>query len=650
MYRVTVKTEGKEYLLHDPRDDVMQLINPELSEEIGKNGTFTFSISPLHPNKDKIIPLVSEIMLWQDKEMFFCCRMLNVESDFYNTGSAICEGELAYLNDSVQTPYSFTGNTYEYFCFLLGNHNQQVEPRKRFEAGNVTVAGEQIVRENAEYISTMKEMLSQLRDRHGGYLHVRYAKGKKYLDYVHDYGGINKQVIRFGENLIELNKYIDPINLITVLVPLGASITSDDSAEPSKPLDITSVNGGKYYIANEVAVSKYGQIWGTKKFDDVTDPEVLMAKGKAYLEECAVIPETIELMAVDLSLIHVDTEPMQVGYWTETESRPHGIKRRLMLSGKILSLVDPGRNSITLGQVRKTFTSENAKKELEISARINSVASSASKEIRAKVENATQLITGGKGGYVVLDVTDPDTGEKTHPWRILIMNTPDKETATNVIQLNQNGIGFSTTGINGPYSNAWTIDGNLVADFITTGTMLADRIRGGSLEVGGSGLGRDGRIVVKDVQDREIGYWDKTGLHVYQGVIEGTDIRGGTIDIGHGTFKVDGDGTVCIESGDINIGPVYINENYTDIGPFRASRAEVGALFSTNDELWLTTSAYDGSGPAIVMKKGNYKTRIGYGGIVTPDISLDDSWVDGWSLVDMLKDLYSRVNSLEDSL
>ena len=107
---------------------------------------------------------------------------------------------------------------------------------------------------------------------------------------------------------------------------------------------------------------------------------------------------------------------------------------------------------------------------MELSNSIKKVGESASSEIRRKVENATSLITGGLGGYVVLDVEDPVTGKKIHPWRILVMNTPDKNTATHVIQLNQNGLGFSTTGINGPYRNAWTIDGNLVADFITSGT------------------------------------------------------------------------------------------------------------------------------------------------------------------------------------
>ena len=85
-----------------------------------------------------------------------------------------------------------------------------------------------------------------------------------------------------------------------------------------------------------------------------------------------------------------------------------------------------------------------------------------------------------------------------------------------MIQFNRNGIGFSTTGIGGPYRNAWTIDGNLVADFITTGTMLADRIRGGTLELGGM-ANKGGVIIIRDANGKEIGRWDKDGLVATKG-------------------------------------------------------------------------------------------------------------------------------------
>lgn len=536
MYRVMVITDGIEYPLHEPRDNEgeLQLIDPVVTLEMGKNGQLTFRIAPGHPHKDKIRPLKSEIIVYQDNEMIFAGRSIGDEDDFYNRGKVTCEGELAYLIDSIQRPYNSSGSGSEFLRKCLDVHNSQVEERKQFLIGNVTVpdSAAEINRSNTDCENTLKTLKSQLVNRNGGYLRIRRDGGKKYLDYVNDYGGINDQPIRFGENLLDLSKHVKTTSIITALIPYGATVESEDPDVEDKLLDITSVNGGKDYIYDQAAVDTYGWIWGVQTFDDVTDPSVLLAKGRAYLQEAIALPVTLDLKAVDMSLIDVDIQQLRVGYWTQVESVPHGISKRFMLSKKTIHLDNPGKDEVILGQTLPTFTASTNKDQAAITDRINRVADSTSREINKKVENATQLITGGKGGYVVLDVVDPETGKKTQPWRMLIMDTSDKETAKSVIQINKNGIGFSTTGINGPYKNAWTIDGNLVADFITTGTMLADRVKGGTLEIGGSGFARDGKIVVYNASGGQIGYWDKTGLHVYEGVIEGSRIRGGTIAVG----------------------------------------------------------------------------------------------------------------------
>lgn len=92
------------------------------------------------------------------------------------------------------------------------------------------------------------------------------------------------------------------------------------------------------------------------------------------------------------------------------------------------------------------------------------------------IENATDLLTGGTGGYVVIG-----RNAAGQPNEIFIMDQPDTAQAVSVIRLNKNGIGFSTQGINGPYTNAWTIDGHLVADFMDTGTLSATIIKAGVL-------------------------------------------------------------------------------------------------------------------------------------------------------------------------
>ena len=90
------------------------------------------------------------------------------------------------------------------------------------------------------------------------------------------------------------------------------------------------------------------------------------------------------------------------------------------------------------------------------------------------VDHQTDIITGQDGGYVLLD-------PKEAPSRILIMDTPDKNTARNVLQINNAGIGFSKTGINGTYETAWTLDGGFNASFITAGEIVGITIRGTTL-------------------------------------------------------------------------------------------------------------------------------------------------------------------------
>ncbi|MED2777754.1 endopeptidase, partial [Bacillus thuringiensis] len=85
-------------------------------------------------------------------------------------------------------------------------------------------------------------------------------------------------------------------------------------------------------------------------------------------------------------------------------------------------------------------------------------------------ENATNLINSGFGGNV-----------RFYPDRILLMDTKDERTAQKVWQWNMNGLGYSSTGVNGPYGTAITRDGRIVADFITVGTLNGNLIRGGEM-------------------------------------------------------------------------------------------------------------------------------------------------------------------------
>lgn len=94
------------------------------------------------------------------------------------------------------------------------------------------------------------------------------------------------------------------------------------------------------------------------------------------------------------------------------------------------------------------------------------------------IDNATKLITGGLGGYVLLHSS---TGSNKYPDEILVMDSDSIKTATKVWRWNQNGFGFSQSGYNGPYSTAITMDGSIVADFITAGELNGSVIKAGTI-------------------------------------------------------------------------------------------------------------------------------------------------------------------------
>lgn len=97
-----------------------------------------------------------------------------------------------------------------------------------------------------------------------------------------------------------------------------------------------------------------------------------------------------------------------------------------------------------------------------------------SSSLKDAFEEANEKITGNRGGYLTARYD-----ENGKPYEFLVMDTEDINSATNVIRLNQEGIGFSQNGYNGPFGVAITIDGHIVADFIDTGILNAGMIRSG---------------------------------------------------------------------------------------------------------------------------------------------------------------------------
>lgn len=124
--------------------------------------------------------------------------------------------------------------------------------------------------------------------------------------------------------------------------------------------------------------------------------------------------------------------------------------------------------------------------------------------LKEELNEATDKIIGILGdSFVILSGS-----------QILIVDTLPKEEATNVIRLNSAGIGFSQSGISGPFNSAWTIDGTLDMQQINVINLVADMIKGGTLKLG-TKLNQAGLIEIYDEANKLIGEINKDGFKMY---------------------------------------------------------------------------------------------------------------------------------------
>lgn len=126
-------------------------------------------------------------------------------------------------------------------------------------------------------------------------------------------------------------------------------------------------------------------------------------------------------------------------------------------------------DSIELGQPQTTF---GQALQADLTKQVEQAQSAMQTIMDAAIQQATDLIAGGRGGHLVIG-----RNADGEPEELLIMDTDNILTATNIIRMNLSGIGFSTNG-GQSYSTAWTINGAFVADFITSGTLRAIMIQG----------------------------------------------------------------------------------------------------------------------------------------------------------------------------
>lgn len=355
--------------IYQPMDNTLSLFSPKLTVEMGKAGSLTFQIPPSNKYYNALPQLTTTITVEMDDTEIFRGRVLTNNRNFNNVRTIYCEGDLAYLVDSVQKAEKYDGKAHALFRKIIAAHNARVEASKRFTVGSITVEDRDVLLTGKsddiqdaetgkfdykqiainsiadEWQNTFEFIETCLIDYTGGYLRTRRQNGVTYVDLLADYGTTATQDIEFGKNLLDLTEEVSAEDVFTVLIPLG-----------DENLTIESVNNGSDELVDAAAVARYGRIVKTHVFDSVNEPSTLLENGRRYLASNVNVPVTITVKAVDMHLVDPNASPIFVGDKVHVTSVPHGMLDTLTCTKIEYDMENPANNTYTFGTPKQSLT------------------------------------------------------------------------------------------------------------------------------------------------------------------------------------------------------------------------------------------------------------------------------------------------------
>lgn len=424
-----------------------KILNPRLTLEDSAAGSLEFTLPPGNVGYNLITCLTTECVVKKDNDEVWRGRVISESTDFWKNKRYMCEGELAYLVDTIQPPAKYSANSttiYSFLNSLLTNHNSQVNGAtnpydKTFYIGSVTVEdGDQQVDDDAinrftNYETTLECINDKLVSRLGGHLRIRHVNGRRYLDYLADaHVGSCEQEIRFGSNLLDYVADKSAIDWTTVVVPKGARLNREENTQPVAGLEeyltgkYSNINNswhasGSIYVKNPDVINTYGYVCATLDFNSVGEDidlsaddantklqnsaNTLVNKAQRYLQELQTNrfnKVTLTISAVDLHYLNPSIESFVLMEKVRCISDPHSMNADFPVTKIDIDLLNPSNTVYQLGSdIHSTLTSASNKADSDLNNYISETyVPVESAVLNGAKKNAVQLIEGSaKGGF-----------------------------------------------------------------------------------------------------------------------------------------------------------------------------------------------------------------------------------------------------------
>lgn len=313
-------------------------------------------------------------------------------------------------------------------------------------------------------------------------------------------GQDNGVTVQYRKNLKDITCEENWDNVVTKLLPVGKDGIMLNALDPSADIYVTSETQYALPYTKTVSFSQ----------DDINEEDFVSQQ--AYKQALV-----NDLMMQAVEYLEANTVP-QVNYTlkaniekiTDVGDTVEVIDDRLginMLTNVIKFDYDcilEQYTEIEFGNFKQSLSGLVSNITASVDKTVSDTIQSASASMNEQLQEATDSIMGVLGdSYVIYD------GDQ-----ILVLDRLPKESAVNVIRINNGGIGFSQGGINGGFTSAWTIDGTLNMQAINVINLVADMIKGGTLKLG-SHLNASGQLELYDNANNLVGQMNKDGLKMY---------------------------------------------------------------------------------------------------------------------------------------
>lgn len=350
------------FTVYHPNLADRQILSGKLNMEVNKAGSLTFEIPDSNVHYGYIKLMKSIVELYDDDELIFRGRPYAPSRNLYRNNTIMCEGELAFLNDTTQEPFEFYGTVKELFTKMINTHNSKVSVEKQFKVGIVNVTNNTaegyITRSSEDPLNTWKFLNDKFLDPLGGYINLRHQSDGTYIDYLAELNFEAEQPIEQCVNLVDAREEVTSAELATAIMPLGAKLKDESGNETGKRLTIESVNSGKTFIESNEGIEEYGRIERVVIHDDITLPSNLKKAGELDLAAALGVLTNIELKAADLSKAGYEVASFKIGTQVPVNVQNLGIDKRMLVRKIAIDLLNPQNSILLVGDSIKSFTAK----------------------------------------------------------------------------------------------------------------------------------------------------------------------------------------------------------------------------------------------------------------------------------------------------